>query len=237
MQNRFNTYSEAAAFAKSQAQKLETSISLTRSDKVWIVESGNSSGKQDEKSTNKPQESIVVSQKPCAPENNPSLRLLKGYYLGRKIQQSRNKDLALRYINLAINAISTHDRLNEKILLYAVAEAECYRETDQAISKRISLKSLSNSIDNGETFSTYMSIESKTGTFAKVHGIQKGFISDNGVIDRSTWKDGFGNDNLIDYAANAAGVRVEQLSDQELNFLQRVSLLNLLKMDDIDTDG
>lgn len=234
MTERFSTYQEASSYAKSQAQRTGKSVSLTRFGESWVVESQHSYS-DPQKATNEPKSDEPVSAiESFGPENNSRLRLLKGYYLGRRIQQSPNREIAVRYIEFAIRAIQSQNNALDKVILYAVAEAEYCRGTEQAILKRKKLQEYSAIVDDGDAFSLYMSIESATETRVKAYGMQKGIISDAGVIESSSWMDTFGNSHVIDYAANIVGINIEYLSDSELHFLQKVSLVELMKIDGMD---
>jgi len=178
MPERFNSFPEATARAKSWAKETGKTVKLVREGAFWIVSSNqcdrelsNNAPKHDASKPVFAQNSNEKSARTIYPENNPLLRMLKGYYIGCKLHSSQNKEIALRYISQAIGFLRTHESNREKVLLYYAAETEYYRESDLTVLKRKLFQEQSNRIDEGWSFSTYMKIESATETYVRAHGI------------------------------------------------------------------
>ena len=162
------------------------------------------------------------------------LLVLKAYYMGHAIaEKKQNIPVAIDMVNAAIQYLEAHrtEENEMRLLFYVLLKAEILRETDEAIELRKRAKKISEKI-GGNVFSYYMAVEEATQTKSKAYGIQQGVIANKGVqtLESYTVTDGF-NVWVVRYdvACRALGVDEHRLTEKESNFLQKITLKEMLE--------
>jgi hypothetical protein len=162
------------------------------------------------------------------------LLVLKAYYMGHGIaEKKQNVSVGIDMANSAIQYLKADrtEKNDTRLLFYVLLKSEILRGTDEAIELRKRAKEISERF-GGNVFSYYMAVEEATQTKSKAYGIQQGVIANKGVqtVESYTVTDGF-NVWVVRYdaACRALGIDENRLTKKESNFLQKITLKEMLK--------
>lgn len=161
--------------------------------------------------------------------NAATLLVLKAFYLGRAISDKKQSiALALPMIDAAVDALGKNQDPQSRMRLafYLLLKAEILRESSQVIELRARAQAVAPNI-----FENFMAIEDATQSSAARYGMHEGVIADEGVKIRRQahwYLVGKSIAEVGDFAMMALGVDERNISDKEMNFLHKVTLLDLL---------
>jgi hypothetical protein len=165
-----------------------------------------------------------------------SLLALKAFHLGRAIaDRTPHRAAALRMIDSAIAQLeqAEDDRSQMRLLFYVLLKAEAVRTGPDALALRGRAQSIAERIGS-KSFDLFMNIEALTQSTSRVHGLQIGIISDQGI--RPTTLRSYEVRGPIstfcvveDDACLAVGVeRMSLLSSKQRHFVYDMSLKDIL---------
>ena len=168
------------------------------------------------------------------------LLALKAYYLGRKVTENpQSVAVALKMIDVAVEVLSKRNGNEEKLrlLFYILLKCEITRDTDECIELRKEAKQISKDL-RSSSFDYFLRIEGVTQSRKEVVGFSAGVIADSGIKDGGLREqvDSFGHVSVlaVDYASEALGVDFGSLSPNEIRFLEKTNLMEMLQHHGID---
>ena len=162
------------------------------------------------------------------------LMALKAFYLGHGIASSKT------YVNISCNMVDAAIRQFEgsdspesvtRTLFYILLKAEIQRGTPDALTLRAKAKMIAET-HGSDVYRHYMSIEEATQTRSKVEGLETGIIGNKGV--QAVKKYSVENNRFsvshveFDAALNALDLRESELKQNDINFLRKVTLKDIL---------
>jgi hypothetical protein len=168
------------------------------------------------------------------------LLVLKAYYLGHGIAENTAQSaIAIGWIDRALDILSTETSKESltRLLFYSLLKAEVARGTAEVLSLRSKAKAISNRLDPS-LFDLYMKIEDATQTRSRAHGLEAGYIANEGI--KTTKRYTVSRDRFdftvveFDAALNAVGIDLSHLSASSHKFLYSVTLKQMLKKHGID---
>ena len=170
------------------------------------------------------------------------LFILKAYYMGHAI--SEKKSGVQQAIAMADAAITELEDKNDEqnrlhLLFYILLKTEILRATSDISELRKRAKKISQELSL-PIYEDYMMVEDATQTRKKAYGLETGVIADKGVQTTVSYTvtDGY-NVWLISYDAACRALNVDEnsLSDQEMHFLHKTTLKEMLERIRLDCES
>lgn len=159
---------------------------------------------------------------------------LKAFYLGHGIASSKT------YINISCDMVdaaicqfegSDSPESVTRTLFYILLKAEIQRGVPDALTLRAKAKMIAE-MHGSDVYRHYMLIEEATQTRSKANGLETGIIANKGV--QAVKKYSVENNRFsvshveFDAALNALDLRESELKQNDINFLRKVTLKDIL---------
>lgn len=161
------------------------------------------------------------------------LLALKAFYLGHAIAEKHaSTATAMAMTSAAIDQLSgkAENQSLLRLAFYHLLRAETLRHGGNPVADRQQAKEICASIGS-ELYDYFMRIEEATGTKNRAHGLQDGYIANDGVQVIRSYTAGPAFDPVLvryDIACRAIGANEHALTDRELKFLKHVTLKDML---------
>lgn len=162
------------------------------------------------------------------------LMALKAFYLGHGIASSKTYiTISCDMVDAAIRKFEGSDSPESvtRALFYILLKAEIQRGTPDALTLRAKAKMIAET-RGSDVYRHYMSIEEATQTRSKAQGLETGIIANKGV--QAVKKYSVENNRFsvshveFDAALNALDLRESELEQNDVNFLRKVTLKDIL---------
>lgn len=162
------------------------------------------------------------------------LMALKAFYLGHGIASSKiHVATSCDMVDAAIRQYEGSDSPESvtRVLFYILLKAEIHRGTPDALPLRAKAKMIAEA-EGSEVYRFFMSIEEATQTRSKADGLETGIIANKGV--QAVKKYSVENNRFsvshveFDAALNALDLREGELKENDINFLRKVTLKDIL---------